>query len=118
MPYNISPDPYLIILGTAAIGLLPETLNCVLRRRRERFPRHRLQGKPPVSIPACITYVYPNIDQYPDITCGNENNMNLLMVQISKHHHTWYFHSVKDVVIVGNLDDIMPAPMTWLDGIC
>ena len=32
---------------------LPDTYNCVLRmrrERRERFPRHRLQRKPPVSV--------------------------------------------------------------------
>ena len=36
------------------MGLLPDTLSCGLRMRREcreRFPRHRLQREPPVSDP-------------------------------------------------------------------
>ena len=48
-----------------ATGLLPDTLNCGLRMRREcreRFPRHRLQRKPLVSDPGghhgtCVTHV-------------------------------------------------------------
>ena len=47
------------------MGLLPDTQNCGLRMRREcreRFPRHRLQWKPPVSDPGmhhgtCVTHV-------------------------------------------------------------
>ena len=47
------------------MGLLPDTLHCGLRMRREcreRFPRHRLQRKPPVSDPGmhpgtCVTHV-------------------------------------------------------------
>ena len=47
------------------MGLLPDTQNCGLRRRREcreRFPRHRLQRKPLVSDPGmhhgtCVTHV-------------------------------------------------------------
>ena len=48
---------------TSGMGLLPDTYNCGLRMRREcRFPRHRLQRKPPVSDPgmhhgACVTHV-------------------------------------------------------------
>ena len=45
--------------------LLPDTLNCVLRKHREcreRFPRHRLQRKPLLSDPGmhhgtCVTHV-------------------------------------------------------------
>ena len=33
------------------MGLLPDTWNCGLRMRQERFPRHRLQWKPLVSDP-------------------------------------------------------------------
>ena len=33
------------------MGLLPDAQNCVLRMRRECFPRHRLQRKPLVSDP-------------------------------------------------------------------
>ena len=51
--------------GKCSMGLLPDTYNCGLRMRREcreRFPRHRLQRKPPVSDPnmhhgTCFTYV-------------------------------------------------------------
>ena len=47
------------------MGLLPDTWSCGLRMRREcseRFPRHRLQRKPPVSDPGmhhgtCVTHV-------------------------------------------------------------
>ena len=47
------------------MGLLPDTLGCVLRMRREcreRFPCHRVQRKPPVSDPGmhhgtCVTHV-------------------------------------------------------------
>ena len=47
------------------MGLLPDTQNCGLRKRREcreRFPRHRLQRKPLVSDPGmhygtCVTHV-------------------------------------------------------------
>ena len=40
------------------MGLLPDTLNCGLCMRREcrqRFPGHRLQKKPLVCAPTCIT---------------------------------------------------------------
>ena len=48
-----------------SMGLLPDTLNCGLRMRREcreRFPRHRLQRKPLVTDPGmhhgtCVTHV-------------------------------------------------------------
>ena len=48
-----------------SMDLLPDTLNCRLRMRREcqeRFPRHRLQRKPLVSDPdthhgTCVTHV-------------------------------------------------------------
>ena len=44
------------------MGLLPDTQNCGLRMRRERFPRHWLQRKPLVSDPGmhhgtCVTHV-------------------------------------------------------------
>ena len=48
-----------------SMGLLPDTQNCGLRMHREcreRFPRHRLQRKPPVSDlgmyhGTCVTHV-------------------------------------------------------------
>ena len=43
-----------------AMGLLPDTLNCVLciRECRERFPSHLLQRKPPVNDHGmCVTHV-------------------------------------------------------------
>ena len=51
--------------GSDAMGLLPDTLNCGLRMRREcreRFPRHRPQRKPLVYDPGmhdgtCVTFV-------------------------------------------------------------
>ena len=51
--------------STAFMGLLPDTLKCGLRMRREcreRFPRHRIQRKPLVSDPdmhrgTCVTHV-------------------------------------------------------------
>ena len=44
------------------MGVLPNTQNCGLRMRRERFPCHRLQRKPLVSDPSmhhgtCVTHV-------------------------------------------------------------
>ena len=35
----------------SSMGHLPDTQNCGLRMRRERFPRHRLQRKPLASDP-------------------------------------------------------------------
>ena len=51
--------------GNCPTDLLPDTQNCWLRMRREcreRFPRHQLQRKPPVSDPGmhhdtCVTHV-------------------------------------------------------------
>ena len=44
------------------MGFLPDAWNCRLHMCRERFPRHRLQLKPPVSDPGmhhgtCVTHV-------------------------------------------------------------
>ena len=52
-------------ISISSMGLLPDTQNCGLRMRREcreRFPRHRLQRKPPVGDPdmhygTCVTHV-------------------------------------------------------------
>ena len=45
------------------MGLLPDTYNCGLRMRRERFSRHRRQRKPLVSDTGmhqdtCVTHMY------------------------------------------------------------
>ena len=43
-----------MLRGGHCMSLLPDTQNCGLRMRREwreRFPRHRIQRKPPVSDP-------------------------------------------------------------------
>ena len=56
---------YNLIKAVVYMGLLPDTKNCGLRMHREcweRFPRRRLQRKPPVSDPGmhngtCVTHV-------------------------------------------------------------
>ena len=63
------------------MGLLPDTQNCGLRMRREcreRFPRHRLLRKPPVSDPgmhhgSCVTHVPWCMSGL--LTCGGGENV-------------------------------------------
>ena len=63
---SVTKWPLLRLLSQYPVmGLLPDTQDCGLRMHREcweRFPRHRLQRKPPVSNPGthhgtCVTHV-------------------------------------------------------------
>ena len=52
----IDTGAIVIRMFTVIMGLLPDTQNCELRREyQERFPRHRLQRKRELVIPACFT---------------------------------------------------------------
>ena len=60
------------------MGLSPDTQNCWLCMRpecRERFPRHRLQRKPPVSDPGMHHVTCRDACQDPALTSGDRENV-------------------------------------------
>ena len=69
-----------VMIFISGMDLFPDTQNCRLRMRREcweRFPRHWLQMKPPVSDPGmhhgtCFTHV-PWCMSWPQTRGGGEN---------------------------------------------
>ena len=82
------------------MGLLPDMLNCGLRMRRERFPRHRLQSKLLLSDPGmhhdtCATHNFTYLTRDP---CSDPLRCSLLLPghgsnkNITVHHR--YFTTI------------------------
>ena len=82
-------------LTVFTMGLLPDTWNCGLCMRlecRERFPRYRLQRKPPVSNPGmhhgtCVAHVPRCKSGSP--TCGGGENVPGIPVACATRNFTY-----------------------------